>query len=424
MNKLLIQAASIIDPVQKKIWQGDVLISQGRIEQMAEKIKVPADATIMDAKGLHLAPGFWDIHTHLREPGFEYKETIESGARAAAAGGFTTICCMANTEPVNDNGAITQYILEKAKKAVVRVFPIGAISKSLAGECLAEMGEMKEAGIVAVSDDGRTIMSAQLMRLGMEYADGFSLPVITHCIDAHLGGKGCMHEGDVSVALGLPGIPAEAEEIMIARDIKLAELTGAHLHVAHLSTAGGLELVRAAKAKGLRVTCEVAPHHFTLTHEACRGYNTYAKMCPPLRTQQDVAALIIGLADGSVDAIATDHAPHAIVDKEVEFENAAMGIIGLETAFPLAYDLVLQNKLSLLKLIELLTTGPAHIVAPQEKLFVVGARADFTLLDLNQKWECDVSQSFSKSRNSPFHGKKFQGKVVKTIVEGKIVYGK
>ncbi|MBI2336872.1 MAG: dihydroorotase [Deltaproteobacteria bacterium] len=421
--KLLIKGATVVNPVQQTMKVQDVLVVDGKIAQIGERLAVPQDAEVYPADGLVLAPGLVDLHAHLREPGYEYKETIASGARSAAAGGFTTVCCMANTHPVNDIGAITQFILEKAKEADVRVLPIGAISKGLKGEGLAEIGELKESGCIAISDDGKTIMDSQLMRYAMEYAKDFDLPVITHCIDAHLAAQGCMHEGIVSCKLGVKGISSAAEDIIIARDIQLAKLTGARLHVAHVSTQGGVELVRQAKQQGVAVTAEVTPHHLTLTDEACSHYDTHTKMCPPLRTQSDIDALIAGLADGTIDAIATDHAPHAIVDKEVEFERAAMGVIGFETAFSLAMRLVESKKLTFIELIQKLSYQPHRLVMPQELYFETGARADLILIDLQKIWEYDVTKSYSKSRNSPFHGWQLKGKVMATMVAGKWVYG-
>lgn len=423
MKKTLLKSVKILDPRKKTPFEGDFLFEGDEIVAISESIDAPSDCDLISGEGLHLAPGFVDIHTHLREPGFEYKEDIASGSKSAVAGGFTTICCMANTDPVNDHAAITQYILNQAEKyAVNRVLPIGAITKGLKGEALSEIGELKEAGCVAISDDGITVMNSQVMRIAMDYAKGLDLPVIDHCIDLHLACNAPMHEGSVSVRLGLNGIPSAAEDIIIARDIALSEMTGAHFHVAHLSTAGGVELVRRAKAKGLRVTAEVTPHHFTLTHEACKDYDTHSKMCPPLREQKDIDALICALSDGTIDCIATDHAPHAIVDKEVEFDQAAMGILGFETAFPLAYRLVLDGKISLLRVIEALTLAPLKVIHLDEKFFEKGARADFVLLDLAKQYRYDVGQSFSKSRNTPFDQWNFQASVEQTWVKGQKVF--
>jgi dihydroorotase len=331
---------------------------------------------------------------------------------------------MANTNPVNDNAAITHYILERAREsASVRVLPIGAISKGLQGKELAEIGELKQAGCVGVSDDGMTVMDAQLMRLAMDYAKGFHLPVITHSVDANLSHGGSMHEGEVSCRLGLKGIPAEAEDIIVARDIYLSRLTGCHLHVAHVSTAGSVELIRLAKRQGLRVTGEAAPHHFTLTDEAVSGYDTHAKMCPPLRGEEHRSAVIAGLADGTLDCIATDHAPHATVDKETEFDQAAFGILGFETAFPLSLRLVEQGQLSLEQLIPLLTAKPLSVLNRPYEGIKVAAMADLALVDLGSEWTYRAAEGYSKSRNSPFEGWKLKGRVLGTWVGGKRVHG-
>lgn len=419
----LIQGVRLFDPALQLDQIGDVWISQGKIEAIGPGLKVSAEAQVIAAKGLLLVPGFVDLHTHLREPGFEHKETIETGTRSAAAGGFTTVCCMANTQPVNDNAAITQYILEKARdKGSARVFPIGAISRGLQGVQLAEIGEMKAAGCVAISDDGMTVMDSQLMRLAMDYARGFELPVMTHSVDANLCRGGAMHEGEVSCRLGLKGIPAEAEDIIVARDIYLSRLTGCHLHVAHVSTAGSVELIRRAKQEGLKVSGEAAPHHFTLTDEACEGYNTHAKMCPPLRSESHRLAVEQGLADGTLDCLATDHAPHATVDKETEFDQAAFGILGFETALPLGLKLVGRGALTLARLIESLTSAPLRILNRPYVGLKKGGLADLTLVDLNQTWTYRAAEGFSKSRNSPFEGWSLQGRVVATWLEGKQVH--
>jgi len=418
----LIKNARIFDPALKLDQKADLRIADGKIAEIGSGLKASGERTI-DAAGKLLTPGFVDLHVHLREPGFEHKETIETGTRSAAAGGFTAVCCMANTHPVNDNAAITRYILEQARsKGSVKVWPIGAITKGLEGQELADIGELKEAGCVGVSDDGKTVIDNQLMRLGMEYAHSFGLPVMPHCICAQLSEGGSMHEGAVSTQLGLGGIPAEAEESIVARDIALSRLTGCHLHIAHVSTAGAVDMVRLAKNQGLRVSAEAAPHHFTLTHEACQEYNTHAKMCPPLREESDRIAVIQGLLDGTIDAIATDHAPHATVDKEVEFDQAAFGIIGSETALPLALNLVREHHMPLARLVELLTSGPMKVLGKKYGGLKVGEAADLALIDLEQEWTYRASEGHSKSRNTPFEGWKLQGKVLATWVDGKLVH--
>ena len=382
------------------------------------------DWTMIDAAGLIVCPGFVDMHTHLREPGYEYKETIQTGTIAAAAGGFTSIACMANTNPVNDNASVTRYILKKAaEEGVVNIFPVGAISKGLHGETLADIGELKEAGCVAISDDGKPVMNSSFMRLAMEYAKPFNLFIISHAEDAGLATDGVMNEGLVATKLGLKGLPNAKEDIMVARDIALAELTGARLHIAHISTKGSVELVRNAKQRGLSVSAEVTPHHFTLTDEAVIGYNTNAKMNPPLRTKDDIDAIKIGLRDGVIDAIATDHAPQSIDEKDVEFDKAANGIVGLETAVPLCLRLVTGNILTLPELIKKLSAIPAKLMNLDGKgKLNVGADADITIIDLNKEWVVDAKNLKSKSKNTPFDGWKMQGKVVKTIVGGKMVF--
>jgi dihydroorotase len=421
--KTLIKNIRILDPANKLDLKGDLSIENGKIARIGKDLKAAGDTELVDGKGFLLTPGFVDLHSHLRDPGFEHKEDIESGTKSAAAGGFTTVCCMANTRPVNDEASVTRYILDRAAtKANIRVWPIGAISVGLEGKCLAKMGELKEAGCVAVSDDGMTLMDSQLMRLAMDYAKGFEIPIITHSIDANLSHLGTMNEGVVNCQMGVRGIPNEAEDIIVARDIFLSQLTGARLHVAHVSTAGSVELIRQAKARGLPVTGEAAPHHFTLTDEACRNYDTHAKMCPPLRTEADRQAVRRGLADGTLDCIATDHAPHAIVDKEVEFDKAAFGIIGFETAFPLAYRLVEEGVLKLESLIPLMTSKPLAVLGKSYQGLREGAPADLTLIDLEATWTYRAAEGLSKSRNTPFEGWKFKGKVVGTWVEGRQVY--
>ncbi|HCU24153.1 MAG TPA: dihydroorotase [Deltaproteobacteria bacterium] len=420
----LIKQVRVFDPTLNLDRIVDVKLAEGRIAEIAASLGVSHDLQVVEGEGKILVPGFVDLHTHLREPGFEHKESIETGTRSAAAGGFTTLCCMANTDPVNDNAAITHYILEKAREsASVRVLPVGAISKGLQGEELAEIGELREAGCVAISDDGMTVMNSALMRLAMDYAAGLKLPVFTHSIDANLSRGASMHEGEISCRLGLRGIPAEAEDIIVARDIYLSRLTGCRLHVAHVSTAGSVELIRQAKREGLPVSGEAAPHHFTLTDAACLEYDTHAKMCPPLRSAEHREAVIAGLADGTLDCIATDHAPHATVDKETEFDQAAFGILGFETALPLALRLLDQKRLTFDRLIGALTSAPLAVLKRPYTGIKVGAAADLTLLDLEKVWTYRAAEGFSKSRNSPFEGWEFKGKVLSTWVNGKRVHG-
>lgn len=422
MTRLLIKNGHLIDPVAKKDGIFDILCEDGRVARVGRDLK--EEGEVIDAEGLVVSPGFIDLHTHLREPGFEHKETIRTGTQAAAAGGYTTILCMANTLPVNDNAVITQFIMKKAKEeGIVNVYPVGAISKGLEGKTLADIGQMAGAGIVAISDDGHCVMDTALMRKGMQYARGFGLLVISHAEDENLSGPGSINEGMVATELGLPGSPNAAEEIIIARDIALAELTRSRLHIAHLSTRVGLELVKAAKKRGVEVTCEATPHHLTLTDEEVRGYNTHAYVRPPLRTQEDVRALKVGLREGVIDAISTDHAPHAPFEKEVDFMAASPGLIGLETALPLCLKFVEERVIKLNHLIELLSSNPARILGMKQKgTLREGADADLCLFDPDQRVKIDATKSFSKSRNTPFHGWSLRGKVKCTIVGGEIIY--
>ena len=424
--RLLIANGYVIDPAQGINGGKNVFIEDGRVRSLlARGDGLPEGAEVFDATGLVVAPGFIDLHTHLREPGQEYKETIESGARAAAAGGWTSVCAMPNTDPVNDNPAVTRFIVEQAERAALsNVFPVGAITKGSQGEELAEMGEMRRAGIVAVTDDGRPVPSAGMMRRAMEYARGFDLPVVDHCEDKSLSAGGCMHEGAWSLRLGLRGQPALAEELDALRDCALAELTGARLHLAHASTRGALEAVRRAKEKGLRVTCEVTPHHFSLTDEAVADYDTNTKMCPPLRSADHLNAIIEGLRDGTVDAIATDHAPHHADEKALEYDHAPFGITGLETAVGLALDrLVHGGVIGLERLVELCSTNPARIFGLADRgTLRPGAWADVTVIDPDLAWTFRAAASKSKSRNTPFDGWTLRGAPVATLVGGRVVY--
>ena len=423
MSVLLIQGGRVIDPASGGDGIADVLIRDGRVESVGTGLQ-DEDAVIFNATGMIVAPGFIDMHVHLREPGFEHAETIRSGAEAAAAGGFTTICCMPNTSPVNDSATVTSYIIQRAREvAKVNVFPIGAITKGSLGEELAAIGSMREAGIVAISDDGRPVMNARVMRRAMEAARALDLAVIDHCEDLNLSAGGDMHEGVQSVRLGLGGIPSASEDVMVARDLLLAELTGARYHVAHLSTSRSIAMVAFAKSKGLKVSCEVTPHHFAITDEELVTYDSNFKMKPPLRCGHDVEAIIEGIVSGVVDAIATDHAPHAGSDKMQEFERCPFGITGLETAIGLSLaELVHKGRITLSRFVDLFTTGPANVLKLDRGTLAPGAPGDVTIFDLDSEWTYDVQQSFSKSRNSPFSGRKFRGGPLATIVAGNIVW--
>ena len=424
--RLLIANGYVIDPTQGVNGEKSLLVEDGRVAGVLGRGDArPEGVETFDATGLVVAPGFIDLHTHLREPGQEYKETVESGGRAAVAGGWASVCAMPNTDPVNDNPAVTRFVIEQAERAAVaNVFPVGAITKGSRGEELAEMGEMKRAGIVAVTDDGRPVPSAGLMRRAMEYARGFDLTVMDHCEDRTLTAGGVMHEGAWSLRLGLRGHPALAEEMDALRDCALAELTGARLHLAHVSTRGALEAVRRAKERGLEVTCEATPHHFTLTDEAARDYDTNTKMCPPLRSPDHLEAVLEGLRDGTIDAIATDHAPHHADEKALEYDHAPFGITGLETAVGLALDrLVHAGIVSLERLVELCSTNPARIFRLEGRgTLRPGAWADVTVLDPDLEWTFDAAKSKSKSRNTPFDGWRLRGAPVATFVAGRLVY--
>jgi dihydroorotase len=423
--KLLIANGYLIDPAQQVNAGKNLLIEDGRVVGLVDRSEpVPEGCELLDATGLIVAPGFIDLHVHLREPGQEYKETIATGAAAAVAGGWTSICPMPNTDPVNDNPAVTRFIIEKGQAArLANVFPIGALSKGSGGKELAEMGEMKTAGIVAVSDDGRPVASAGMMRRAMEYARGFDLPVIDHCQEPTLSAGGVMHEGRWSLILGLRGMPAAAEEVDAIRDCALAKLTGARVHLAHVSTRGAIEAVRRAKDAGLAVSCEVAPHHWTLTDEAVAEYDTNTKMSPPLRSQEHLEAILEGMKDGTIDAIATDHAPHHADEKALEFDEAPFGITGLETAVSLAFDLVNRGLISLERVVEMCATNPARIFGLRDRgCLIENAHADVTIMDPQVEWVFDAKRSRSKSRNTPFHGRTLTGAAVATIVGGRLVY--
>jgi len=421
---LLIKNGRVLDPASHTDALKDVLLKDGRIKEIAPAGKLSVDSGVeaFDASGLIVAPGFIDMHVHLREPGQENSETIETGTLAAARGGFTAVCCMPNTRPVNDNASITRFIVDRAKvHGHVRVWPIGAASVGSKGESISDIAAMREAGIVAVSDDGKPIATAKLARQIMDYCRTLELPVIEHAEDVSLAAGASMREGVASTRLGLPGMPAAAESVCVARDVQIAELTGARLHIAHLSARSSLEQVRFAKQHGLHVTCEVTPHHFTLIDEDVT-YDSRFKMNPPLAAREDREALLQGLADGTVDAIATDHAPHEPAIKDVEFDRAPFGILGFETAVGLALEqLVHAGKIKLMRMVELFTCGPARVLGKERKL-AAGEPADITIFSLDRPWTYRVKESASKSRNSPFDGRTFKGGPVVTIVGGKIVH--
>ena len=418
--RIRISGGRIIDPGRTDT-VGDVVVEDGRIRSVGPADGEAADR-VVDAGNCLVVPGLIDIHVHLREPGHEYKETIASGAAAAVAGGFTAVCAMPNTSPVNDNAQVTRFILDRAWAAgLARVYPVASITRGLKGEQLSEFAELKAAGAVAFSDDGRPVEGSRMMRRAMEYARGFDMPIVSHCEELDLVGDGVMNEGVVATRLGLAGIPNAAESIMVMRDIALAELTGARLHVCHVSCAESIAAIRAAKDRGARVTAETAPHYFTLTEEAVAEYDTRAKMNPPLRTEADRQAVRQALADGTLDAIATDHAPHSILEKKVEFDQAANGIIGLETALPLSLRLAADGVLPLTDLIAKLTVAPARILGLPCGL-IPGAAADITVIDPQRTWTVDAECFASLSRNCPFDGWQVTGRAVLTMVDGRIVY--
>lgn len=426
MNRLVIKGGRVVDPAQELDGFYNIYVMGGRVASIkkaeADTSEVGPGVDVVDAAGLVVAPGFIDPHAHLREPGYEYKEDIATGTSAAAAGGFTAVMCMANTKPVNDNESVTKYILGKAVGKPAKVYPVGAITHGLKGERLTEMGELRAAGCVAVSDDGVPVLDAGLMRRALEYSRQFNLTVITHAEDPRLVGHGSMNEGPVATRLGLRGIPNAAEDVMVARDISLAELTGGRLHVAHVSTRGAVELIRMAKSRGVNVTAEATPHHLALTDEAVTGYRTAAKMNPPLRSKEDVEALRFGLKDGTIDCIGTDHAPHASIEKDVEFDKASNGIIGLETAFSVIFGLVEEGVLTLTEAIRAMSCGPAKAFRLEGGKLSVGSPADVVILDLERKWVVDPAKLKSKSKNTPWTGKELKGVAVKTILGGNVVY--
>ncbi|HZM28757.1 MAG TPA: dihydroorotase [Gemmatimonadales bacterium] len=424
MSGILIRGGRVIDPARRLDEIADVLLLEGRVEAIGRNMGMPTGVMVVDATGQVVAPGLIDLHVHLREPGQEDLETVATGALAAAAGGFSAVCAMPNTDPVCDNQGVVGFMKAQAQRAgKARVYPIGAISLGQKGQQLAEFGELVGAGAVAVSDDGKPVVSSHLMRTALEYARTFGIPVADHCEEPTLSAGGVMHEGIVSTRLGLKGIPAAAEEIMVARDLLLAELTGGHIHLCHMSTRGSVDLIRRAKDRGIRVTAEACPHHFALTHEACEGYDTNAKMSPPLREPEDREAIRQGLKDGTIDVIATDHAPHHYDAKEREFDDAPNGIIGLETALGLAItELVKTGLLSLAELVERMSSGPARIFGLPGGTLAPGAPADVTVFDPDAEWTVHPQEFYSRSRNTPFGGRRLTGRANVTIVRGQVAY--
>jgi dihydroorotase len=425
MADILLRGGRVIDPACNLDASADVLLQDGKVVRVEAGIATPAgkDTRVIEVKGMWVVPGLIDLHTHLREPGQEYKETIESGTAAAAAGGFSAVCAMPNTVPPNDNRAVTELIVRRAREVgAVRVYPIGCITQGQKGENLSEMGELQEAGCVAVSDDGKCVMNSEVMRRALEYARGFGLPVIQHAEDHNLSANGPAHEGAASTRIGLRSQPAAAESVIVARDLELVALTGARYHAAHISCADTVRLIREAKRRGLPVTSEVTPHHLTLTDEACAGYDTSTRVNPPLRSAQDVAALREALVDGTIDAIATDHAPHSTVEKDVEFEQAASGMIGLETALGLCLELVHCGLLSPQTLVARMSTGPARVLGLAGGTLAPGSVADVTVIDPLATWICDLARLRSRSRNSPFGGRSMRGRAMLTLVAGRIAF--
>ncbi len=420
--RTLIKNGMVIDTASNYEAVCDIYIEGGIIKDVGKKLDYECNELI-DCKGLYVIPGMVDMHCHLREPGFEYKETIETGVLSAAAGGFTSIACMPNTSPVIDNQSVVKYIKDKADSlGMINVFPIGCITKGQKGAELAEIGELKFAGAAAISDDGKPVSNSQVMRRALQYAKMFEMTVISHCEDYNLADDGVINEGFVSTSLGLKGIPREAEEVMVARDIILAEHTKCPVHIAHVSTKGSVEIIRDAKKRNVKVTAETCPHYFSLTDEASVGFNTLAKVNPPLRTREDVDAIIQGLVDGTIDVIATDHAPHHIDDKNVEFNNAAFGMVGFETALPLALTyLVHSGHLTYKQLVEKMCYNPSRILGLNRGTITVGKTADITIFNPNEEVVIDVNSFKTKGRNSPFHGMKLKGRVYYTIASGKVI---
>ena len=422
VNRLIIKSGHVVDPSSKIDGVMDILIEDGKIVSVAKDIK-REDSQVLDASGKVVIPGLIDMHTHLREPGREDEETIRTGSRAAAKGGFTSICCMANTAPCVDNQGVVEFIYSESKKVgLVNVYPIGAVTKGLAGKELAEIGELKRSGIVAISDDGNPILNSEIMRRAFEYSKMFGIPVISHCEDKSLSSDGVMNEGYVSILLGLRGMPPVAESVMVARDVQLAETTGASLHIAHVTCAHSINIIREAKKRGVKVSCEVTPHHFTLTEETVQGFNTNAKMNPPLRTKDDIDAIKEGLRDGTIDAIASDHAPHTENEKDVEFDSAPFGVIGLETSLSLTImELLDKGILTLSQLVEKMSANPARILGLKKGSLGVGMDADITVVDIEHKWVVDKAKLESKSKNSPFIGWELKGMATEVIVGGKVI---
>ena len=426
MTRLLIRGGRLIDPKNKVDEELDLLVEQGKVAEIGKDLAPDEDTEVLDARGKVVTPGLIDMHVHLREPGREDTETVESGCLAAVAGGFTALAAMPNTDPVTDNQATVGYLIREAIRAgYARVYPVGAVTRNIAGENLAEMGEMVEAGAVAFTDDGHCVGDAELMHKALSYSRVFDVPIINHCEDPALVGAGVMNAGLVATRLGLPGIPSESEEIIVYRDCSLARLTHARLHLAHISSRRSVEILRDFKAEGVRVSAEVAPHHFSLTEEDVEGYNTNAKMAPPLRSAEDVAALKKGLADGIIDCIASDHAPHHYDEKETAFADAPNGIIGLETSFPIAYtELVEGGVLNLPTLIVKMSVAPAAILGVPGGSLGKNDPADITVLDIKTRWKIDKTKFYSKSRNTPFHGRSVKGRAEAAVVGGRVVWRK
>lgn len=421
---LLIKGGRVVDPSQGLDDTLDVLVENGLVKEIGKGLSVSKAAETIDASGMYVVPGLVDMHVHLRDPGLEYKEDIVSGTKAAVAGGFTSLACMPNTKPVIDSKAVASYIINKARaEGFCNVFPVGSITQQMHGDRLSEMGDLKEAGCVAVSDDGRPVVNSELMRRALEYARGIGILVLTHAEELNLAGEGVMNEGFTSTELGLKGIPRVAEDIATARDILLAEYCNAPIHICHLSTKGSVQIVRDAKKRGVQVTCETAPHYFTLTDDAVRGYNTNAKMNPPLREGEDLAAIKDGLQDGTIDCIATDHAPHHLDEKDLEFNEAMNGIIGLETSLPLSLRLVEEGVLTLSQLVEKMSCNPAKLLGIGRGTLKPGSVADITLIDPEKRWTVTEERLSSRSKNSPWLGEEMTGGAACTIVAGKVVHG-